>query len=64
MVDFETHQHLLACDAQDPAAGPGWFESSWDLLQGLTVREGLPPDATFDECRALFAGFSRATPAT
>ena len=25
--------------ALPPAAGPGWFESSWDLLTGLDVRE-------------------------
>lgn len=23
----------------DPASGPGWYESSWDLLCGLDVRE-------------------------
>jgi hypothetical protein len=26
-------------------AGPGWFDSSWDLRRGLEVREGWPRDA-------------------
>ena len=25
-------------------AGPGWFDSSWDLRCGLAVREGWPSD--------------------
>lgn len=29
-----------------PAQGAGWYESSWDLMRGLEVREGLPVDAT------------------
>ena len=28
-----------------PTAGPGWFESSWDLRQGLEVRESGAADA-------------------
>ena len=34
--------HLVAaplCGALPEAVGPGWFESSWDLLSGLEVRE-------------------------
>lgn len=31
------------------AAGPGWFESSWELVRGLEVREGLPGDAQLHE---------------
>ena len=37
---------------RDGTARPGtgrWVESSWDLRRGLTVREGLPPDADLDE---------------
>ena len=26
------------------AAGPGWFDSSWDLRRGLEVREGWSDD--------------------
>ena len=26
------------------AAGPGWFDSSWELHCGLRVEEGLPSD--------------------
>lgn len=34
---------------QDPvacfgAAGPGWFDSSWELQRGLEVREGWSED--------------------
>ena len=25
-------------------AGPGWFDSSWELQSGLQVKEGLPAD--------------------
>ena len=25
-------------------AGPGWFDSSWELRSGLQVDEGLPTD--------------------
>ena len=38
------------------ADGPGWFESSRDLEQGLTVLEGLSADLALkdwlEECRA------------
>jgi hypothetical protein len=33
----------------DGLQGPGWFDSSWDLRQGLEVREGLPADARLHE---------------
>ena len=32
-----------------PPRGPGWFDSSWELVQGLDVREGLPGDARLTE---------------
>lgn len=32
----------------DPV-GPGWYESSWDLLNGLTVHEGMPIDVKLHE---------------
>lgn len=31
----------------DHAVGPGWFDSSWDLVHGLEVRECLPADSGF-----------------
>ncbi len=37
----------------DEARGPGWFDSSWELGQGLEVREGLPADAGLDEWLAV-----------
>jgi hypothetical protein len=36
--------------------GPGWYESSWDLHQGLVVREGLPADAHLDEWLEVHLG--------
>lgn len=33
----------------DRACGPGWFDSSYDLAQGLEVREGLPQDPSLNE---------------
>ena len=36
-----------ALEKADPI-GPGWFDSSWDLMRGLVVSEGLPADAELD----------------
>ena len=36
-------------DLDARARGPGWFDSSWDLVRGLEVREGLPGDARLHE---------------
>lgn len=58
---------LRALDLADPALakeclaereervhqGPGWFDSSWELVQGLEVREGLPGDARLNEWLAV-----------
>lgn len=41
------HQHVAAVADDDPAVGPGWFESSFDLWQGLDVREELPVAGAF-----------------
>ena len=30
--------------ARAAPAGPGWFDSSWELRTGLQVEEGLPAD--------------------
>jgi len=52
------HRHAAAQPAFGAAAsaasggspcGAGWYESSWDLLRGLEVREGLPGDMTANE---------------
>jgi len=32
---------------------PGWFDSSWELVRGLEVREGLPGDARLNEWLAV-----------
>jgi len=34
--------HLPHCAAS--SAGPGWFESSWELRRGLEVKEGWSED--------------------
>ena len=39
----------------EPASqGPGWFDSSWELIRGLEVREGLPGDARLVEWLATW----------
>ena len=43
--------------------GPGWFDSSWELVRGLEVREGLPGDARLNEWLAVcLLGEGRAVP--
>ncbi len=42
-----------AMPESEPTRGPGWFDSSWDLLRGLEVREGLPGDARLHEWLAV-----------
>ena len=37
------HRHE-ACQGAEFAAGPGWFDSSWDLQRGLEVRESWSGD--------------------
>ena len=36
-------------DAADEPVGPGWFESSQDLVSGLEVQESLPSDAWLND---------------
>ena len=43
------HTPELVGATAEPPRGPGWFESSWDLIRGLEVREGLPGDARWHE---------------
>lgn len=42
-----------AAIASEPR-GPGWFDSSWELVNGLDVCEGLPADAGLDEWLAAY----------
>ena len=37
----------------DESHGPGWFDSSWELENGLDVREGLPAGAGLEEWLAV-----------
>jgi hypothetical protein len=41
--------HRVAATPEGSRRGPGWFDSSWDLRQGLEVHEGLPADARLNE---------------
>lgn len=43
---------LQSADDTEPAEltkGPGWFDSSWELVHGLEVREGLPANPSVNE---------------
>ena len=45
-------QRDQALEDADPV-GPGWFDSSWDLMRGLIVSEGIPATRipTLRHCR-------------
>lgn len=49
LVSQRTLHALQRDDVQEAPQGPGWFDSSWELTQGLDVREGLPGDAPLQE---------------
>ncbi len=40
--------HLDEAAADEPL-GPGWFDSSWDLVCGLDVREAAPSDTPLND---------------
>ena len=41
-------------DRSAASQGPGWFESSWELIRGLEVREGPPSDTRLVEWLAAW----------
>ena len=45
IVSTRTLRALQLIDEDELPRGPGWFASSWELVCGLDVREGLPGDA-------------------
>ena len=47
-IDTRPHRHegLARIGA---AAGPGWFDSSWDLHRGLEVRESWSDDGWIED---------------
>jgi len=53
---------LPADDAIEIVKGPGWFDSSWDLVHGLEVREGLPGDAQLHEWLEVWLRDERVAP--
>ena len=48
------HLDAARADPEPAPQGPGWFESSWELIHGLDVREGLPGDARLNEWLAAY----------
>ena len=50
-LDLAEDDRAAECRADKEMApqGPGWFDSSRDLVHGLDVREGLPADARLNE---------------
>ena len=42
-IDTRPHRHEGG-EGVGPIAGPGWFDSSWDLRCGLEVRESWSDD--------------------
>ena len=57
VVSQRTLKALDLAGADDPPQGPGWFDSSWELIRGLEVHEGLPFDAGLhDRLRACLRG--------
>ena len=45
LVAIDTRPHRDEGEGVGPIAGPGWFDSSWDLRRGLEVRESWSDDA-------------------
>lgn len=57
VVSQRTLRALDMAGADEPPQGPGWFDSSWELIHGLEVHEGLPFDARLhDRLRACLRG--------
>ncbi len=55
-IDIRPHGHAGG-DSAAIVAGPGWFDSSWELHRGLEVREGWSDE----ECvHGWIEGFLRA----
>lgn len=44
VVSQRTLGALELAGADEPPQGPGWFDSSWELVRGLDVHEELPFD--------------------
>ena len=51
-----------AAPEPDAPGGPGWFDSSWELVHGLEVREGLPGEAQLHEWLELWLRTDVAAP--
>jgi hypothetical protein len=49
LVSKRTLHALQHDEAQESPQGPGWFDSSWELTQGLDVCEDLPGDAPLQD---------------
>jgi hypothetical protein len=70
MVSAQPFRTMHLNDLDEMPRGPGWFDSSWDLEQGLEVCEGLPDDvklhdwleATLRDCERAQASAPPAQP--
>jgi hypothetical protein len=51
-----------AAPEPDAPGGPGWFDSSWELVHGLEVREGLPGEAQLHEWLEVWLRTDAAAP--
>ena len=49
VVSHRSLKALNLIEDDEGAQGPGWFDSSWELIRGLEVREGTPGDARLNE---------------
>ena len=50
VVSARTLRALRLDDGDVPCLqGPGWFDSSWELIRGLEVNEGSPSDARLND---------------
>lgn len=47
-IDTRPDRHARRERVGPAAAGPGWFDSSWDLHRGLEVRESWSDDESVD----------------
>jgi len=67
-VNLQRFRMMELRSLDDLPLGPGWFDSSWDLGQGLQVEVALPGDPTFQawieaQARSLLAAAQAPRPA-
>jgi hypothetical protein len=63
-VSQRTLRALKLQEDSDAVQGPGWFDSSWELVCGLEVREGPPEHRSLGQAVAFGAFDFAAAAAT